>query len=129
MISLKRYALFFSMVWFSLLRGLPLGCLSIIIPKTLNIWLRNSSDSYTFSAKNYRIIELVQSYPVRYHHWLLMGEINLILRISFKGSIRFFPNNLQFISTTFPANWSKNTILIGTLKALMGRRCFTSPIV
>jgi|GEM_PF-6308158 len=28
----------------SLLRGLPLGYLSIVIPKASNIWLRNSSE-------------------------------------------------------------------------------------
>ena len=41
MISLKRYALFFSMVWLSILRGLPLERLSIVIPKASTIRLRN----------------------------------------------------------------------------------------
>jgi len=32
------------MVWLPILRGLPLGLLSIIIPKVSTIWLKNSSD-------------------------------------------------------------------------------------
>jgi hypothetical protein len=31
---------YFSMVWLSILRSLPLGRLSIIIPKTSTIWLK-----------------------------------------------------------------------------------------
>ncbi len=51
MISLKRYALFFSMVWLSFLRGLPLRRLSIVISKTPTSRLRNSSDFIDFRAK------------------------------------------------------------------------------
>ncbi len=39
------------MVYLSLLRGLRLGCLSIVIPKTSTIWLRNSSDPIGFPLK------------------------------------------------------------------------------
>ncbi len=51
MISLKRYAPFFSMVWLSFLRSLPLGRLSIIIPKASTIRLRNSSVPTGFPLK------------------------------------------------------------------------------
>ena len=41
----------FSMVLLSILRGLPLGRLSIIMPKTSTIWLKNSLDLIGFSLK------------------------------------------------------------------------------
>ena len=38
----------FSMIQLLILRGLPLGCLSTVIPKALTIWLKNSSDPIGF---------------------------------------------------------------------------------
>ena len=46
----------FSMVYLSILRGLPLGHLSIIIPKVSTIWLRNPSDSMGFPLKGIEIL-------------------------------------------------------------------------
>jgi len=39
------------MVYLSILRGLPLGRLSIVIPKASTIWLRSSSDPIDFPLK------------------------------------------------------------------------------
>jgi len=47
---------YFSMVWLSFLRGLPLGHLSIVIPKASNHLVKNSLDPM-FSAKGCQIIE------------------------------------------------------------------------
>ena len=55
-----------SMVYLSTLRGLPLGLLSIIIPKASTIWVRNSSDPIGFPLNRCRNIELEQMLSVTF---------------------------------------------------------------
>ena len=53
------------MVYLSILRGLPLGCLSIVIPKASTIRLRNSSNP--IELKNTELSELEQRLPTKYY--------------------------------------------------------------
>jgi len=51
LIKMRQHILFFLWFNFPFLRGLPLGRLSIIIPKASTIRLRNSSDPIVFPLK------------------------------------------------------------------------------
>ena len=96
----------FSMIYLSISRGLPLGRLSIVIPKASTIWLRNSSDPIGFPGKATELLS--------WHNWfylLTIYSIIYFLIFIFVKSI-----SLMFSGTKkYRANFAQSIFLIVTI--------------
>jgi len=82
----------------SILRGLPLECLSMVIPKISIIWLRNSSDPIGLPLK---VTELLtwDACPI----YFIYFEINKVgcFSLKLKSSIMFFAKIFSVFLSSF----------------------------